>query len=90
MGPDRGWYPVADVVLHPILLPVPCRTSRDETWQDVLRDGKVVAVTVPVGCYDFFGWITGESDTSASGYTCFKKSQATIATVREGSVQFDN
>jgi len=55
-----------------------------------LNSDEAVAVTVPAGCYDFFGWITGESDTSTSGYACFKKSQATIATVREGSVQFDN
>ena len=48
LGPYRGWYPVADVVLYPILLPVPCRTSRDETWQDVLRDGKAEAVRLPI------------------------------------------
>lgn len=55
-----------------------------------LNSDEVVTVTVPVGCYDFFGWITGESNTSTSGYACFKKGQSTIATVREGSVQFDN
>jgi len=48
LGPYRGWYPVANVVLHPILLPVPCRTSRDETWQDVLRDGKSEAIRLPI------------------------------------------
>lgn len=55
-----------------------------------LDNNEVVAVSVPVGCYDFFGWVTGKNQTSTSGYACFKKSQPTIATVREGSVQFDN
>jgi hypothetical protein len=55
-----------------------------------LNSDEVVTVTVPVGCYDFFGWITGESNTSTSGYACFMKGQSTIATIREGSVQFDN
>jgi hypothetical protein len=48
LGPYRGWYPVANVIPHPILLPVPCRTSRDETWQDVLRSGKAEAACLPI------------------------------------------
>jgi hypothetical protein len=55
-----------------------------------LNSDEVVTVTVPVGCYDFFGWITGKNNTSTSGYACFSKNQTTTATIREGSVQFDH
>ena len=55
-----------------------------------LDNNETTIVSVPVGCYDFFGWITGKTQTSTSGYACFKSNAANSAIIRDGSIQFSN
>ncbi len=45
-----------------------------------LAGGNSTTVSIPVGCYDFYGWVNGPKPSTSSGYACFQKDQP--ATVR--------
>ncbi len=45
-----------------------------------------VTTSVPKGCYDFYGWITGPQDSTPAGYGCLTFDQT--ATVRKNDVIF--
>jgi len=45
-----------------------------------------VTVTVPKGCYDFYGWVTGPKDSTPAGYGCLNFDQT--VTVKQDTLVF--
>ena len=45
-----------------------------------------VTISVPKGCYDFYGWVTGPKDSTPAGYGCFNFDQT--VTVKKDTLVF--
>jgi hypothetical protein len=44
-----------------------------------------VTISAPLGCYDFYGWITGPQDSTPAGYGCLNFKQ-TVSIKKDGFV----
>ncbi len=53
-----------------------------------LEPGESVTISVPKGCYDFYGWISGPVDSTPAGYGCLDFDQTIL--VKQNNVIFKN
>ncbi len=51
-----------------------------------LAPGESVTTSVPKGCYDFYGWISGPRDSTPAGYGCLNFDQT--INVRQNDLVF--
>jgi len=62
-------------------------TAQGCGYGNVYLDSKEsTVVSIPVGCYDFFGWFSESG--SVDGYACFKKSGTNSAIIGGGLIAF--
>jgi hypothetical protein len=56
-------------------------------FSDVSLDsGDSTTISVPQGCYDFYGWVNGAKPSTPAGYGCFKKDTPATVTIRADDV----
>jgi hypothetical protein len=51
-----------------------------------LEAGDSAKISIPEGCYDFYGWINGPKPSTPAGYSCFKKGTPKIVNVTSDGV----
>ena len=62
-------------------------TAQGCGYGNVYLDSKeATTISIPVGCYDFFGWFSESG--SVDGYACFKKSGTNSAIIGGGLIDF--
>ena len=62
-------------------------TAQGCGYGNIYLDSKEsTVVSIPVGCYDFFGWFSESG--SVDGYACFKKSGTNSAIIGGGLISF--
>ncbi len=62
-------------------------TAQGCGYGNVYLDSKeATTISIPVGCYDFFGWFSESG--SVDGYACFKKNGTNSAIIGGGLIDF--
>jgi hypothetical protein len=62
-------------------------TAQGCGYGNIYLDSKeATTISIPVGCYDFFGWFSESG--SVDGYACFKKSGTNSAIIGGGLIDF--